>query len=125
MFVFGLGFALLAPSRAFIEHQILPTALLALASLPLIIMAGMRAMANRPIQTGVAVWTTLFTMVLGITGLLILYWVIETVKIPATGNYRVLIARQIQSFISWSLLASSDSSVGLLKQVLGMTVGVG
>jgi hypothetical protein len=88
-------------------------------------MAGMRAMANRPIQTGVAVWTTLFTMVLGITGLLILYWVIETVKIPATGNYRVLIARQIQSFISWSLLASSDSSVGLLKQVLGMTVGVG
>ncbi len=125
MFIFGLGFPILAPSRGFIEHQIIPTVLLALASLPLIIKAGMRAMANRPIRVEVAVCTTLFTMILGITGLLILYWVIETVRIPATGNYRLLIARQIQSFISWSIHAASDPSVGLLKQVLGMTVGVG
>lgn len=125
MFIFGLGFAFLAPSRGFIEHQIIPIVLLALASLPFIIRAGMWAMANRPIQTEVAVLTTMFTMILGIIGLLILYWVIETVKVPSSGNYRVLIARQIQSFISWSLHAANDSSAGLLKQVLGMIVGVG
>lgn len=125
MFVFGLGFAFIAPSRGFIEYQIIPTLLLALASLPFIIRAGMWAMANRPIQTEVAIWTTLFTMILGITGLMILYWVIETAKIPASGNYRVLIVRQIQSFISWSLHAASDSSSGLLKQIIGMTIGVG
>lgn len=125
MFVFGLGFGFIVPSRGFIEHQIVPTLLLALASLPLIIRAGMCAMANRPIQTKVAIWTTLFTMVLGITGLLLLYWIIEAVRIPASGHYRVLIAHKIQSFISWSLYAAHDSSAGLLKQLLGMSVGVG
>lgn len=125
MFVFGLGFGFIVPSRGFIEHQIIPIVLLALASLPLIIRAGTCAMANRPIQTEVAVWTALFTMFLGITGLLIFYWIIESVKIPISGNYRVLIARGIQSFFSWSLHTSTDSSAGVLKQVLGMTVGVG
>ena len=125
MFVFGLGFGFIVPSRGFIEHQIIPTVLLALASLPLIIRTGMFAMANRPIQTKVAVSTTLFTMIIGITGLLVLYWIIEVLRIPASGNYRVLIAHQIRSFISWSLQAANDPSASMLKQALGMTVGVG